>query len=207
MILKFFILFYFFIFSLSFIFVFSNLKFVNEGTTKPTVPIFKLRTPCPTHPLLSPHMAEFKNQTQRRSSKLRRTTPYFLGCFGFSRKVPNKKSSSEAVRSDEDAKENTCWFSRSRWRLKKSTVKTVPVNTSTVSEKPTVSPVSKIQSSKLKPESKSKSKKNKLIIVKPKSPTKHSQPPSEIEVVIAATPDQVTNVEKPLEVCYSLSPL
>ncbi|XP_015868706.3 uncharacterized protein At5g23160 [Ziziphus jujuba] len=185
------------------------MKLVNEGVaTQPTVTVFKLSRPCLTCPsplLLSPRMAEINNKTHHQSSKSR-TTPYFLRCFGFSRKVPNKKirSFSVTVRSeDAKKKKKTWWFSWSRLHLKNSTIKTVPVDTTTaVSEKPitVLPPDSKVQPSK----SKSKSKKDKLITLKPKVPTnQYSQPPSEIEVVVAANPDQAPNIEKPLQIRYS----
>ncbi|XP_052205409.1 uncharacterized protein At5g23160-like [Diospyros lotus] len=67
-----------------------------------------------------------------------RTTNCFLGCFGFSRKVPKKMRAKDPP---PDSRGKIRWFARPRLRIKKYVdTKTVPVDSSAVPEKPRRSP-------------------------------------------------------------------
>lgn len=140
-------------------------------------------------------MAEIKHKSKQ--SKPRKTS-CFLGCVVFpSWKLVRQRESPEAVRSGDDPKKTRSW---SILCFKKSATKTVPVDTTTVSDQKPVLDNNNIHSSKLILKSKlwSKSKTTDNLRHKRKV---SSKPPSEIEVVVAADPYQITNNKKPLEVC------
>lgn len=138
-------------------------------------------------------MAEIKHKSTQQSKP--RKASCFLGCVVFPRKLVRKRESPEAVRSGDDGKKAWSW---SMMCFKKSATKTVPVDTTTVSDQKAVLDSNNIHSSKLTIMWKSWSKTTHNLRPKRKVSSKL---PSEIEVVIAADPHQSTHKEKPLEVC------
>ncbi|KAF3451007.1 hypothetical protein FNV43_RR07096 [Rhamnella rubrinervis] len=140
-------------------------------------------------------MAEIKHKTTQQSKP--RKTSCFLGCVVFPSKLFRKRESPEAVRSGDDGKKTRSW---SMLCFKKSATKTVPVDTTTVSGQKLVLDKNNIRSSKLIIKSMTWSKTTDNLRPKRKV---SSKPPSEIEVVVAADPDQSTHKEKHLETRYN----
>jgi hypothetical protein len=134
-------------------------------------------------------------KTHEKTHQTKPKTTDFLGCcFGYSSRASDQKPD-EIIRSDGQKKKKTRWrwrwYSPSKFCMKNSGSKTVPVE-ATLSEK--ANPKSKF------PASKSKSKSDKLAASKPRARVTNHKLPSQIPVVVPAASDQAHR-EKREEVC------
>ncbi|XP_059448815.1 uncharacterized protein At5g23160 [Corylus avellana] len=134
-------------------------------------------------------------KTQKKTHQTKSPTTHFLRCcFGYSSGDSDQRPD-EITRSDGQKKKTRWrWYSPSKFCMKNSGAKTVPVE-ATLSEKANLK--NKLPASK----SKSKSKSDKLTASKPRAWVTNHQLPSRIPVVVPVASDQAAQ-EKREETAY-----